>query len=53
MKSLDNLLELHELTQGNLCPGTLLALRMAVLGCALVGISTRRGSKQAGRLGLR
>jgi formylmethanofuran dehydrogenase subunit E len=44
MKSPDNLLELHELTQGNLCPGTLLALRMAVLSCALVGIEDPRGA---------
>jgi len=44
MKSLNNLLEQHELTHGNLCPGTLLALRMAVLGCALVGIEEPRGA---------
>jgi formylmethanofuran dehydrogenase subunit E len=43
MKSIDHLLEQHELTHGNLCPGALLALRMAVLGCALVGIEDPRG----------
>jgi formylmethanofuran dehydrogenase subunit E len=43
MKSIDDLLEQHELTHGNLCPGTLLSLRMAVLGCALVGIEDPRG----------
>lgn len=44
MKSIDDLLEHHELTHGNLCPGSLLALRMAVLGCALVGIEDPRGA---------
>jgi formylmethanofuran dehydrogenase subunit E len=44
MKSINDLLEQHELTHGNLCPGTLLALRMAVLGCALVGIEDPRGA---------
>ena len=38
MEPIDDLLERHEQTHGNLCPGALLALRMAVLGCALVGI---------------
>jgi formylmethanofuran dehydrogenase subunit E len=42
MKSIDDLLEQHELTHGNLCPGTLLGLRMAVLGCALLGIENPR-----------
>ena len=44
MEPIDVLLEQHELTHGNLCPGTLLALRMAVLGCALVGIEDPRGA---------
>ena len=44
MKSINDLLEQHEKTHGNLCPGTLLALRMAVLGCALVGIEDPRGA---------
>jgi formylmethanofuran dehydrogenase subunit E len=43
MKTIDDLLEQHELTHGNLCPGTLLALRMSVLGCALAGIEDPRG----------
>ena len=43
MEPIDDLLEQHELTHGNLCPGALLALRMAVLGCALVGIEDPRG----------
>ena len=47
MKSIDDLLEQHELMHGNLCPGTLLALRMAVLGCALVGIEDPRGADRA------
>ena len=44
METIDVLLEQHESTHGNLCPGTLLALRMAVLGCALVGIEDPRGA---------
>ena len=43
MEPINDLLEQHERTYGNLCPGTLLALRMAVLGCALVGIEDPRG----------
>jgi formylmethanofuran dehydrogenase subunit E len=44
MEPIEDLLEQHVLTYGNLCPGTLLALRMAVLGCALVGIEDPRGA---------
>jgi formylmethanofuran dehydrogenase subunit E len=44
MESNDELLKQYELTHGNLCPGALLGLRMAVLGCALVGIEDPRGS---------
>jgi formylmethanofuran dehydrogenase subunit E len=44
VKSIDDLLVQHELTHGNLCPGSLLALRLAVLGCALVGIEDPRGA---------
>ena len=44
MEPIDDLLEQHELTHGNLCPGALLGLRMAVLGCALVGIEDPRGA---------
>src|SRR5882762_11394590 len=44
MEPIDDLLEQHELTHGNLCPGVLLGLRMAVLGCALVGIEDPRGA---------
>lgn len=44
MKSIDDLLAQHKLTHGNLCPGSLLALRIAVLGCALVGIEDPRGA---------
>jgi formylmethanofuran dehydrogenase subunit E len=44
MEPIDYLLERHEMTHGSLCPGTLLALRMAVLGCALVGIDDPRGA---------
>jgi len=44
MEAIDDLLEQHELTHGNLCPGVLLGLRMAVLGCALVSIEDPRGA---------
>jgi formylmethanofuran dehydrogenase subunit E len=44
MKPSDDLLEQYELSRGNLCPGVLLGLRMAVLGCALVGIEDPRGA---------
>src|SRR5258707_15875406 len=43
MESIDELLKQYELTRGNLCPGALLAVRMAVLGCAVVGIEDQRG----------
>lgn len=43
MEPMKDLMERYELTRGNLCPGTLLALRMAVLGCALVAIEDPRG----------
>lgn len=44
MKSIDDLLKQHELTRGKLCPGLLLGLRMAVLGCTVVGIEDPRGA---------
>src|SRR5258706_282284 len=44
MEPINDLLQQHELTYGNVCPGTLLALRMAVLGCALVGTEDPRGA---------
>jgi formylmethanofuran dehydrogenase subunit E len=44
MEPIDDLLEQYDLTHGNLCPGVLLGLRMAVLGCALVGIEDPRGA---------
>lgn len=44
MKPIDHLLEQHKTTHGTLCPGSLLALRLAVLGCALLGIDDPRGA---------
>ena len=38
MESIDALLKQYELDHGNLCPGQLLGIRMAVLGCHLVGV---------------
>jgi formylmethanofuran dehydrogenase subunit E len=43
MDSIDALLEQYELTHGNLCPGVLLGIRMAALGCSLVEIEDPRG----------
>ena len=37
MRSVDALLEQYERTHGNLCPGVVLGIRMALLACALVG----------------
>ena len=44
MEPIDQLVEQYDLKHGNLCPGALLALRMSVLGCALVGIEDPRGA---------
>jgi len=44
MEPIEQLLEQYDLQHGNLCPGSLLGLRMAVLGCALVGIEDPRGA---------
>ncbi len=44
MEPIDQLVEQYDLKHGNLCPGALLGLRMAVLGCALVGIENPRGA---------
>ena len=43
MNSIDELLTQYQLTKGSLCPGALLGLRMAVLGCSLIGIDDPRG----------
>jgi formylmethanofuran dehydrogenase subunit E len=42
MNPLDESLKAYELTKGRLCPGSLLSLRMALLGCDLVGIDCSR-----------
>ena len=36
--TIDELLNEYELTKGKLCPGALLGVRMAVLGCSLTGV---------------
>ena len=43
MEPINKLLEKYELAHGNLCPGALLGIRMAVLGCRQVGIEDPRG----------
>jgi formylmethanofuran dehydrogenase subunit E len=44
MESIDELLDKCELVHGHVCPGQLLGVRMAVLGCGLVGIEDPRGA---------
>ena len=44
METIEQLLEQYDLQHGNICPGSLLGLRMAVLGCAPVGIEDPRGA---------
>jgi formylmethanofuran dehydrogenase subunit E len=44
METIDELLRECELLHGHLCPGQLLGVRMAVLGCGLVGIWDPRGA---------
>lgn len=46
MESFDDLLERYKQAYGNLCPGSLLAIRMAALGCHLVGVEDPRGADQ-------
>ncbi len=43
--SIDELLHEYELTKGKLCPGALLGVRMAVLGCSLVGVDYSQREK--------
>ena len=43
MEPINELLEKYELAHGNLCAGSLLGIRMAVLGCRQVGIEDPRG----------
>jgi|ERR1700752_806412 len=46
MNSLDDLLNEYEMVYGDLCPGQVLAIRMAMLGCNLVGYEEPLGHKQ-------
>lgn len=46
MESIDDLLERYKQAYGNLCPGSLLAIRMAALGCHLIGVEDPRGADQ-------
>jgi formylmethanofuran dehydrogenase subunit E len=46
MEAINELLDKYERVHGNLCPGQLLGIRMAVLGCFLVGIEDPRGADQ-------
>jgi hypothetical protein len=46
MEPIDELLKQYELAHGNLCPGKLLGIRMAVLGCRMVGVEDPRGADQ-------
>jgi formylmethanofuran dehydrogenase subunit E len=44
MNSIDELLDRCELAHGHVCPGQLLGVRMALLGCDAVGITDPLGS---------
>ena len=44
MEPINELLDKYERAHGNLCPGQLLGIRMAVLGCLMVGIEDPRGA---------
>jgi formylmethanofuran dehydrogenase subunit E len=44
MEPINELLDKYERAHGNLCPGQLLGIRMAVLGCLMVGIKDPRGA---------
>jgi len=46
MEPIDELLKQYQLTEGNLCPGALLAIRMAVLGCSLIGVEDPHGNDE-------
>jgi formylmethanofuran dehydrogenase subunit E len=46
MQSLDDLLREYEVIYGDVCPGQLLAIRMAVLGCRLVGLENPRSANE-------
>jgi formylmethanofuran dehydrogenase subunit E len=43
MKDVDELLKEAEIAHGHLCAGQVLGVRMAMLGCALLGLSDPRG----------
>src|SRR5688572_32620262 len=44
MQSLDELLKECEALHGHMCPGQLLGARMALLGCASIGINDPKGA---------
>jgi formylmethanofuran dehydrogenase subunit E len=44
MRSIDALCEQYEQSYGNLCPGVVLGLRMAALGCSRVGLEDPRSA---------
>jgi formylmethanofuran dehydrogenase subunit E len=47
MKPIADLLEEFEATHANLCPGQVLGIRMAVLGCLLTGVADPLGADRA------
>jgi formylmethanofuran dehydrogenase subunit E len=44
MESIDELLDICEVSHGHLCPGQLLGVRIATLGCGIIGIQDPRGT---------
>jgi formylmethanofuran dehydrogenase subunit E len=49
MESLDRLLQDAEVAHGHLCAGQVLGVRMAMLGCSLLGIDDPRGPQSPDR----
>ena len=49
MQSFDSLLHEAEIAHGHLCAGQILGVRMAMLGCQLLGIDEPRGPRSPDR----
>jgi formylmethanofuran dehydrogenase subunit E len=47
MKLFHELLETSAAAHGHLCPGQVVGVRMAMLGCRLIGLMNRRGGTRS------
>ena len=50
MESFESLLEGSAAAHGHMCPGQIVGVRMALLGCRLVGLEESRGNEQIKKL---